>query len=158
MDTYIAFSFKTIWAKAGTEKRYSLAGFCYLFSQRKEIRGNLRRVFVRGTRRARICYCNFCLRLNRAPYSAELFKLLFPPWHRGTCLKSGRAVLVASAQTQMRGTFGTSSVKEKGKDPSEQWCSRTPSTSFQWRWGGESYGSFLKIQNSQITYLQRGMK
>lgn len=47
---------------------------------------------------------------------AELFKLPFPPWHRDTCLKLGHAVLVASAQPQMCGTFGKSSVEQKGKD------------------------------------------
>lgn len=40
-----------------------------------------------------VSYCNFGLILKKPPYLAELFKLLFPPWYRGTCLKSGHAVL-----------------------------------------------------------------
>lgn len=40
-----------------------------------------------------VSYCNFGLILKKPPYLAEMFKLLFPPWCRGTCLKSGHAVL-----------------------------------------------------------------
>lgn len=40
-----------------------------------------------------VSYSNFGLILKKPPFLAELFKLLFPPWYRGTCLKSGHAVL-----------------------------------------------------------------